>query len=325
MSWSLAIRVACGIALASSTTAHANAPATIVLSVAECDSVDVDELARLLHIELRGAAIASEDGAEASATIGVTCRGPMVELEVVDRLTGKTSRRSLDLSGTSTIARTRLVALAVTDLVSASWAELILESSTRRARAPTVEKAPETHARQVVRARVQPSPRHRVLAFGSATTTFAGFWAFGGGLRVGGDLGGRLGWSVDAGFDRGATRIPEGEVELDRAHLTMAFGARARLGSSTLRVHGGARLGYARMTGEPARPEEFAGRTLRGPTFGPAIAALVTTPPWGRFVLEGGVLAGWDVIGVRGLGFERGEVTASGPYLAITIGGGFAL
>lgn len=64
-------------------------------------------------------------------TLGTTrvrasCTRDATLLEVDDGVTGKLTSRRIDLEGTARVARSRLLALAIAELVSASWAELRL-------------------------------------------------------------------------------------------------------------------------------------------------------------------------------------------------------
>ena len=131
----LAVGVAALLALA---PRHANAQAgaiahpSVSLEVDPCVQADVAEVRRIVGIEL-GALLEDREPAGGAATtkgasdttrVTVACAGPLVELRVDDPLTGKGLTRPIDLSTSSATARSRLLAIAIAELVAASWTEL---------------------------------------------------------------------------------------------------------------------------------------------------------------------------------------------------------
>jgi hypothetical protein len=135
-----------GILLLANHTARADEPAAVRLSVAACanEAFDIAAFTHTVAIELRADGVQSVDlspdpaphdpppaDAKALATITLvatpcTADARDVEITIEDAATSKTVRRRLSLGDVARPARPRAIALAVAELLRASWSELRL-------------------------------------------------------------------------------------------------------------------------------------------------------------------------------------------------------
>lgn len=126
------------------------------LSVEPCEGVDASEVRRVVAIELRGSLRSHPDTGNATHA-RARCIDGDARLEVDDPLTGKSLQRTVRLQRADPRARARLLALAIVELVAASWSELALSPAPR---APVVQKPADRDAREAAIATVQArSPR----------------------------------------------------------------------------------------------------------------------------------------------------------------------
>src|SRR4029077_7676204 len=81
--------------------------------------------------------------------------GDSASLRVLDPTTGKSVERSVALAQAAPTARARLLALAIAELVAASWSEL---ESNPQPKAPPAEPLAPVEAREAARRVVEPRP-----------------------------------------------------------------------------------------------------------------------------------------------------------------------
>jgi hypothetical protein len=136
-------------------------PPAVHLAVENCDSLDEASIRRLLSADL-GAPTTAEVGPDVT-DVTIACAGERVIIRVKDPLSRKTLRRSFDPRSFGTQAASRIVAIAASELVLASWAEL---ESNPTPQVPAEGEPPKAEAleraRGVVRARTaRPAPHAR--------------------------------------------------------------------------------------------------------------------------------------------------------------------
>jgi hypothetical protein len=102
-------------------TAGAAAP-PVHLEVEACPSLDAKSVQRIFSADL-GSATTSESGPDVTE-VTITCEGNRVTVRVRDPISRKTVKRSFDPKSFGTQAESRIVAIAASELVLASWAEL---------------------------------------------------------------------------------------------------------------------------------------------------------------------------------------------------------
>jgi hypothetical protein len=112
-------------AWASARAAYADAPPRppVSLAVDPCIATDAAEVRRIAAVEL-DARLAAETEPDATKVIA-SCEGALVRVEVTDPLSGKAVSRLINLASAVSAARARLLAIAIAELVSASWTELV--------------------------------------------------------------------------------------------------------------------------------------------------------------------------------------------------------
>ncbi len=289
------------------------AVAPVQVQLEECPGIDAAEVERITGIEL-GSSPPTPEPVRAR----VTCAPKQTEVRVDDPVTKKSLVRSIALAALAPKAKARTLALAIAELVSASWSELLLNPE------PKVEAAgpptPPEVLERVREALPDEAPRGtlRLEAYGGGrglVSTPALQW--GGGLRVLWAPRDRLGGAFELGGEHAETRDASGRLSLDSgsvsAGLLVMFAP-----AEALRLHAalGGRVGVGRVVGTPVDAEVTRGGTLAGAFGGPQLqlgAALVL----GHFVASLGVEAGWALLklrgtvdGSRGLGLDGAWVSA---------------
>ena len=268
--------LSCALACLSS-AARAEVDLPIKLELGECPDLDATEVRRIATAELR-AQPASNSGPDV-LEIGVTCEGPRVVIRVKDPLSRKAVQRSFNLALSDPKARSRLVAIAATELVLASWAELAVgrpltvppeggapgEADRRVASVALTHVAPrEPGAPVPERAASQyepferrwydleaPSDRmFRITAAGSTRKFFGRpglLW--GGGLRMGEERFHLMSWSADLLVESGSVGTTDNRYSIFTTTIGGALMLWGRIGPITGRIGAGLRAGVAAVSG----------------------------------------------------------------------------
>ncbi|MEO7092616.1 MAG: hypothetical protein ABI175_05145 [Polyangiales bacterium] len=311
----------------------------VKLTIDECVAVPPAEVKKIVGVEL-GALLVDETRPIAGGVdprdvtvVAVSCTGKTIALRVDDPITGKSLERSIDLTAEVPNARARLVALAIVELVSASWTELEANPAPKvpavtATASPGAKDAAKGSVRTHLHASIAPSSSLRVLAIvgthiffprsGPSTSL---------GLRLGGDRGwlGFLGWSADMQADHASVPVALGAVALDTVSASFALTAFERLGAITVRGGLGVRLGAARITGETSDSARIEGSSIAGFFAAPHAVASVSLSPWGPLVIEAAAEGGMVVAPVRGHIAGERDVGVAGGFFGATLGVGAAL
>lgn len=309
----------------SATAAPRPAGGEVSLDLRGCPAADAGEVRRILAIELRApVALVSEAGATRDVALGISCDAAAAHVRMDDQLTGKQLLRDVDISATAAIALDRLIALAGAELISASWAELMLAPPRAAAGDPAASGARE-QALAVVRERATDQRRTRLFLLARAGASPGRGLALGGGLAVSRDFATRLRGAVDATFDRRAQTAPPGAITAELASVGLSLAVRLPVRAWELGAGAGARVGVARLAGTPADGTSLLGHSLTAPTWGPLAMVRATSPARRALVLELALEVGYTVLPVRGT-FGADELVAlQGPWIGGTLGVGFAL
>jgi hypothetical protein len=305
----------CAVAIAVFGSTHARAvpaaPAFLVLDLDGCREPSAD-IRKIVEVELRRSVAlldaAGSDAPDAAApgvtTVRLTCDERAANIDIVDPVTVKTLKRTVALQPVAPVARAHLIALAIVELLLASWSELLTDAdpgagSVGAAAAPEARVA----ALELVRDRAlndtPPWMSLRVLAVGVASSFAANKslaaqpWLFGGALVVAGDGPRHLGWLADLTFQHGGRSLSQGQVSADSlTALAAAVGHWSR-GRFVFRGGLGMRGGVVWLGGTPRDSEITVGGAVRGFSWGPAA------------LLDGGVRVGRR--GVVTIAFELGR------------------
>jgi hypothetical protein len=302
-------------------SAHAERKASIALTITDCP-IDQVEVRRIVSLELHAQYVEP-----ASTTIQVGCSGAKATLRVVDTLTHKIVERSVDFGGTATIAQNRLFALAIADLVSASWAEIELEPAAESSASVPAVQHEEARLRQEAAATVdlRRPPRARTFDLSAyfAVRGWSGGWvAYG--AAVGFDLRTRpsglaFGGHVGLGVDRGAVTTEVGDVSVDvydaQAVAALVYGVRAHV----VRAGLGVRSGAVRACGSPSKASVSG--TCDSAFYAGPLAAFGWTVTFGALALSLRAEAGIAAIPVQVLADGKSSADAR----AVWIGGGLGV
>jgi hypothetical protein len=244
--------------------ASAAAP-PVSLALDGCPHLSPTEVERILSAEL-GATLAVEGGPNVTE-VTIVCEDVRVLVRVKDPLSRKTVQRSFDTSTFDMRATPRLIALAASELVLASWAELYSNPT------PSVEPegpipSPESAraAREALRELTlldppdEPEPRSpteadepdervmRVLALASLRAfTANSSMLYGGGARVGEERFRLVAWTLDTLIENGPVVATVGDRTIRSNVTSWTFGASLlayyRFEVLTLRAGAGLRAG----------------------------------------------------------------------------------
>jgi hypothetical protein len=311
----------------------------VKLTIDECVAVPAADVKKIVAVEL-GALLVDDASSGAggpdardTTVVVVTCSGKTIALRVDDPVTGKSLERSIDLSSEVPKARPRLVALAIVELVSASWTELEANPKPKvPAVTATASSAAKDAAKDSVRthflAPIEPSSSLRLVAIAGRRTFFPRTGPTTSlGLRIGDDRGalGFLGWSVDLQGEHASVPVALGGVAVDTVSASFAAVAFHRISSFTLRGGIGLRLGAARITGETSDSVRIEGSSLAGFFAAPLALVSVSYSPVAPLVLEASAEGGAVVAPVRGHVAGERDVGIAGGFFGAMIGVGVAL
>lgn len=211
---------------------------TVQVSAAPCVEVDTAEVQRIAALELSTEAPHLEQARE--VVVRLECSAENVTLTVDDLAAPRPLVRRIPLAKVEPAARARTAALAITELVAASWKE------------PVVAVAPR---------------RLRLGALGGAAL-FPALLQFGGGVRAGYVEPGRFGVLADFTMASGAVAVSAGSISVTSLSGSLSLAWSIEVGRWELLPALGLRLGAAQARGTPATPDAFEGATISGPWLG---------------------------------------------------------
>jgi len=286
---------------------------SVSIDIAGCEPELARESRRIAAIELRATLV--DTAPDATVTrVTATCRDTLAALEVIDPTTGKSLGRTVTLTEAPQNGRARLLALAVAELVAASWSEL---QNNPKPRAPAATPLAPSAAREAARAAVA----ERSIELGAAFDVHllaSGDWLFGGGARAGVWISPLFFARFDALADYAELGRASGTVAVLMPSASAALGISSWMGPS-LRpaVSVGLRAGYVRMNGIA---DGTAGTSFQqqGAWLGPEVALQVTALARARVHPIVGVSAGAHLIGLRGTVNNGRDVEAVGLWGGIT-------
>lgn len=301
------------------------------LQVHACTGASETEVRHLVGLEL-GALLTTESVEGEVTEISVSCEGQYVWLRVDDPITGKALTRVVDLSSDPVSARARLVALAVAELVVASWTELATNPAPQVP--PAGPRPPErvvAAARKVVDTRLpkQMNPKvgeTRLLAVASRRSFISETTAlWGGGVRVGSDQFAMAGWTVDMLAEHGETDVSLGRVTMDTFTAGGSLYLYRRWGWSTFHLGLGIRVGMARLAGETDETVAATAQSGIAPWGWPTATAGIRIEPYGPLVVEAAGETGYVVLPMTGTVEGRREFVVDGLWVGGQLGVGLVI
>jgi hypothetical protein len=285
---------------------------------------------RLVRLEL-GVAVSAPALASSRATrVEIVCDGSKVAFAISDPQTGKRLTRSMALTARTENVATRMIALAVSELVLASWVDLTDPAPAVPAGAtapPPLElrlAAPGPAERQIP----PPTGTAYVLLLGQATGPFSGVGlGWGGGFRIGWTAG-RHWMQIGKGTITGHPAVDLdltgawanvdsslGTIRVSMWSVSPRASFRLRRGPAWLDLGAGARFGLAQIEGAPLDSLTTQGRTLVGTWAGPA-GYLGAGLRLRRLVMAAGIEAGYVLRSVAALVDDGAPVSISGHWLS---------
>jgi len=285
----------------------------VSINIVGCDAALAREAQRIAAIELRATLVdPAPDGTVTE--VKATCRGVLAALEVIDPTTGKSLGRTVALTEAAPNGRARLLALAVAELVVASWSEL---QSNPEPRAPPATPLAPPAARAAARAAINERALELAAAF-DVHVLGSGDVLFGGGARAAISISPAIFLRFDALADYAELDRAAGRVAVIMPGVSAAIGTSRFIGAS-LRpaISLGLRGGYVRMNGI-ADGTAATGLHQQGFWLGPEVALEVSA--WARARVHPvlGVAAGTHLLGVRGTVENGTDVQAVGIWGAVS-------
>lgn len=305
----------------------------IHLALHPCVPVEEGAVRQVLAIEL--GALLTEGDAPASGVTQVTvgCADVQIWLRVDDPVTGKSLLRRIYLLTVIPGIRARLLGLAIAELVSASWTELLanpkpvvpaaeplVPPEIRRAALSVIKRNSAGITQDPDAAWRGPSLVGVIMLSGFFTR---GTLLTGGGLRLGWSHRRHLGWAVDLIAQHGSSKALLGEVALDAvsAGASLFFDwYGTRLG---LRLGGGFRGGLLVLNGRPQEPMEVQGNSVLGGWGGPTLSLSTSVKLQRRLILQANLEGGYVTFPVLGRVPWSPTVGLDGLWLGAQAGIGF--
>lgn len=309
----------------------------VALDLEDCLGADSAAVRRILGAELGGVLVhlgGDTSGTELTA-VQADCGVESAIVVVSQAGTALRFEQRVDLANAAPNARTRLLALSITELVASTWAAADALPPPAPPAAPPPPPAPPPAPPPVV----EPEPRAPepppepppappparplgIRAIGVARVSGSPVHlSGGGGLGVEVGLPFSLGIGADFRYEQGeADTGPLGDVVLRVAWGTLLALARPIVDWSSVSIGVGVKLGAAWLEGVPSGG--VTGATHTGFVFGPAVAAHVALHLGGSGYVHLGLELSWITAGVAGTAGRPDQILASfsGPQIAITAG-----
>lgn len=291
------------------------AASPVEVVVDPCVGVSATEVQRIATVEL-----SSSRNSTAPVRARLSCHDGTVEVRVDDAITQKALLREIDLKPLAESTRARYVALAIAELVAASWSELLLP----KPRVAPVGPPPSEAERA---AAIETLPTHRFKLLTAATGRAflkPHLWLIGAALRLEYTAPGRLGLAFDFAGEHGSVPAEAGTIRVDTlggaAFLTWA--TPQKLIAAT--VGAGGRAGGARLAGTPSDPTRFTSTSVAALLAGPcAMGHLSIGSPSASATV--GLEAGIPVWRLRGRVDGTTVLRLEGPWLTFSLGAKFEL
>lgn len=323
------LATACLAIIAWTSTASADEP-RFTLDVVGCDWLRREELERLLRLEMSAMASqgASEGELESGVAVQIECRTPNISVRITDSATGKFLERELVAPAHDHPSRERIVALGASQLLLASWLELLLPEPMTEARPAKKPPANVTQARRAARRAVVAEPEPRGGTGVAAGVAWRGSSDHA--LMLGGGLYGNLAlaqrWSLglDARYERGEIERDTGTVVATLAKLGGSLTFRA-WESAPLRFDARVEAGacFIRLDGRPS-----ATSTLGSPSEGAGFDAGLELAPgfdFGEVSVGPTISAGFLINGPTGVVIGEESTTLNGAWFGAGVRAGLAL
>ena len=283
------------------------------------------ELVRSLFMLELGTSSSSERSSvrssEAETRVELGCDGELIVIEVHDPVTGKSLVRRIGAGDRS--GRERLLALAVVELLVASWIELEAIPEPAVAGADTIaNKDSKANARQILRRRLPVAEPWETTLSVHGMASWSDVVFAGGGVGVARNSPHGYGWSAEVALQAGDDDVSLGAVSISSVGVGGAAHVRRKVGPTWLSGGIGARFAAVTMTGEPRGGGVLPGR-VSGVVGGPLVrvgGTMRLSSVTATLSLE----TGFHVLELRGLVDGQSETSIDGVWLASTLAVGWS-
>ena len=227
--------------------------------------------------------------------------------------------------------RARLVAIAASELVYASWTELAVNPSPEvppagfRPNLDVVRTVRDTVEKKLPKRLNPPQPLRVVGMVSRRWFLSEGGELWGGGLRVSDDPFALFGWSADGLVEYGSVQRSLGRVDIDTATIGGSIVMHREWGPLSMRAGLGIRMGAARMSGVPIRSDLAIGRSVWAPWGWPLGVLALSVTPIRPLVIELQGEMGYVVLPLGGKVGGGQEITLAGAWAAVQLGVGMYL
>jgi len=151
-----------------------------------------------------------------------------------------------------------------------------------------------------------------------------GAFAWGGQVLLLSRFGQRWRFASDAEAATARTTMANlGQLHALLLSYAASLGVRASRGALEASLGAGARVGFARLSGESVDPTKIAGTTVWHPWGGPMVTVR-TVGRWGRFALSLAAELGYSLATATGRANGDPAIAVGGTWLALSLGGGFS-
>lgn len=291
------------------------AAAPVEVSVDPCVGVSAAEVQRIALVELSSGHVST-----VPIRARLSCRERTVEVRVDDPVTRKALLREIDLTPLAESTRARYVALAIAELVAASWSELLLPKPRVAPAGPVASEAERAAA-------VATLPTYRFKLLASATGRDfpkAGLILGGADLRLQYSAPGQVGLAFDFAAEHGAARAEAGTINVDTIGGAAFVTWSTPQGLLGVTAGAGVRAAGARLVGVPFDTTHFTGASVAAALAGPcAMGQLAIGSP--RASVTVGLEVGIPVLRLRGEVDGATVVRLEGPWISASVGGAFEL
>jgi len=296
--------------------------APLRLQLDQCPDMDRMTVRRVVSMELE-ASLATESQAGAITTASAQCADGRVHLIIEDPVTGKRMTRTLDLEDQPRPLRSRLLGLAISEAVLASWLELQLTPEPTPSR-PDAVAQPEARraAAHIAERRLQEKPPARAKApaetvIGTIVRRFSsGLLTFGlsGSARHWLDRSPHAGIGIDTDVGYGEQSVSVARAKSVSMSMAPSLLMRSSFGRITVAAGAGWRLSMAWLSGEPANPFQPGRAGWRAWT-GPFLSADLGVPLSGSLFLRASVEIGHVLVPARGRLAATTVIALEGSWL----------
>jgi hypothetical protein len=279
----------------------------ISLVVASCDGLDDIEVRRLLATELVGIAVLTSAPPSLEVTrASVDCDIGGVAVRVDDALTHKLLTRHVSLLRVDAKAQARVLAIAVGELLRASWLEL--SGAAAPASTPAPRRRPPATPKGAARFSVGVGPVQHWFVNGVGPLL--------GGLLLGrAEVVPRLPLETGVSLVGGSETIHNGRARILLGSAQLGLGFRLRTAPIELDGFASTRLGWVNARGEPGNPLQTVSRDLLLPWMG-AGGGICASWALGPAFVALRVEAGYTLASVAGKVDTTRELALSGAFLA---------